>query len=255
MLTDKVVLLTCEGDVGALAARYLAGHLPGLAVMVERPAPRSQLLRRRIKRLGLVHVAGQLAFMAFQRIQQKASNPRIAEIIRAAGLDARRAEESEAIRVPSVNSPKCIGHLQRLRPRAVLVVGTRIIARDVLRSIDAPFINYHAGITPKYRGVHGGYWATSEGDLDNFGVTVHLVDEGIDTGEVLYQARLAPTAKDNYSTYPFLQLAAALPLLQRATCDALAGTLRTEKVDLPSHLWSHPTLWHYIKTGWRRGAW
>ena len=255
MLTDKVVLLTCEGDVGALAARYLAGHLPGLAVMVERPAPRSQLLRRRIKRLGLVHVAGQLAFMAFQRIQQKASNPRIAEIIRAAGLDARRAEESETIRVPSVNSPKCIGHLQRLRPRAVLVVGTRIIARDVLRSIDAPFINYHAGITPKYRGVHGGYWATSEGDLDNFGVTVHLVDEGIDTGEVLYQARLAPTAKDNYSTYPFLQLAAALPLLQRAACDALAGTLRTEKVDLPSHLWSHPTLWHYIKTGWRRGAW
>jgi methionyl-tRNA formyltransferase len=255
MLTDKVVLLTCEGDVGALAARYLAGHLPGLAVMVERPAPRSQLLRRRIKRLGLVHVAGQLAFMAFQRIQQKASNPRIAEIIRAAGLDACRAEESETIRVPSVNSPKCIGHLQRLRPRAVLVVGTRIIARDVLRSIDAPFINYHAGITPKYRGVHGGYWATSEGDLDNFGVTVHLVDEGIDTGEVLYQARLAPTAKDNYSTYPFLQLAAALPLLQRAACDALAGTLRTEKVDLPSHQWSHPTLWHYIKTGWRRGAW
>ncbi len=31
MLTDKVALLTCEGDAGVLAARYLAGHLPGLA--------------------------------------------------------------------------------------------------------------------------------------------------------------------------------------------------------------------------------
>ena len=255
MLTDKVALLTCEGDAGVLAARYLAGHLPGLAVIVESPASRAQLLRRRIKRLGPVRVAGQLAFMAFQRIQQKASNGRIAEIVRAAGLDATRAQENDTIRVPSVNSRQCIGHLQRLRPRAVLVVGTRIITREVLRSIDAPFINYHAGITPKYRGVHGGYWAKSEGDLGNFGVTVHLVDEGIDTGDVLYQARLVPDAEDNYSTYPYLQLAAALPLLQRAARDAIAGTLRPEKVDLPSHLWSHPTLWHYIKTGWRLGAW
>jgi methionyl-tRNA formyltransferase len=255
MLTDKVALLTCEGDAGVLAARYLAGHLPGLVVIVERPASRAQLLRRRIKRLGLVRVAGQLAFMAFQRIQQKASKERIAEIVRAAGLDAQRAQENETIRVPSVNSRQCIGHLQRLRPQAVLVVGTRIITREVLRSVDAPFINYHAGITPKYRGVHGGYWAKSEGDLGNFGVTVHLVDEGVDTGDVLYQARLVPDAEDNYSTYPYLQLAAALPLLQRAAGDAIAGTLRPEKVDLPSHLWSHPTLWHYIKTGLRRGAW
>ena len=34
----------------------------------------------------------------------------------------------------------------------------------------------------------------AEGDLDNFGVTVHLVDAGIDTGDVLYQARFLPTA-------------------------------------------------------------
>ena len=255
MLTDRVVLLTCEGDAGRLAGRYLAAHFPALTVVVESPMSRSQLLRRRIKRLGLVRVGGQLAFMAFQRMQQRASQRRIAEIIREAGLDVPWPHESEIIRVPSVNSPECIGHLRRLQPQAILVVGTRIIARDVLRAFDVPFVNYHAGITPKYRGVHGGYWAKSEGDLGNFGVTVHLVDAGIDTGDVLYQARLAPTAKDNYSTFPYLQLAVALPLLQRAARDAVAGTLRAEKVDLPSHLWSHPTLWHYIKTGLRQGAW
>src|SRR5262249_22864046 len=118
-----------------------------------------------------------------------------------------------------------------------------------------PFINYHAGITPKYRGVHGGYWAQAEGDPGNFGVTVHLVDRGIDTGEVLYQERLAPSADDNYSTLPYLQLGAALPLLERAARDAVNGTLRPEKLDLPSKLWSHPTLWQYIKTGLRRGVW
>ena len=84
---------------------------------------------------------------------------------------------------------------------------------------------------------------------------MHLVDEGIDTGSVLYQMRVAPTAQDNYSTYPYLQLAAALPLLERAARDAVGGTLRTQKVDLPSRLWSHPTLGQYIKTGWRSGVW
>ncbi|MGA7488857.1 MAG: formyl transferase [Xanthobacteraceae bacterium] len=255
MRTDRVVVLTCEGATGRIAARYLAARLPAAAVIVENPESRALLLRRRVERLGLARVAGQLAFMLFQRMQQQVVKGRIAEIMREVGLAARWPDAAEIIRVASVNSPECIGHLRRLRPGAVLVVGTRIIANDVLRAVDAPFINYHAGITPKYRGVHGGYWARAEGDNGNFGVTVHLVDAGIDTGNVLYQARLAPTARDNYSTYPYLQLAAALPLLERAAEDAMAGTLRTQEVDLPSRLWSHPTLWHYLRTGWRSGAW
>src|SRR5262245_984719 len=255
MRTQRVVLLTGGAEPGGRPARYLAAGLPALPVFVDNSMSRSLVLRRRIRRLGLVHVGGQLAFMLFQRMQQQAAKRRITEIVQVAGLDARWPDEREIIRVLSVNSPECIGHLQRLQPQAILVVGTRIIAREGLRAVDAPYINYHAGITPKYRGVHGGYWAKAEGDQDNFGVTVHLVDEGIDTGGVLYQTRLAPTAQDNYSTYPYLQLAAALPLLERAASDAMAGALRPQKVDLPSRLWSHPTLWHYIKIGWRSGVW
>jgi folate-dependent phosphoribosylglycinamide formyltransferase PurN len=255
MRADQVVLLTCEGDVGRIAARYLAARFVDLPVIVEKAVPRLLLLRRRLKHLGLTHVGGQLAFMAFQRLQRRASQRRIAEIVGEANLPARWPDASEIICVSSINSPECLRHLQRLRPRAVLVVGTRIIAEEILRAIDAPFINYHAGITPKYRGVHGGYWAQAEGDPGNFGATVHLVDRGIDTGEVLYQARLAPSANDNYSTFPYLQLVAALPLLERAARDGVNGTLRPEKLDLPSKLWSHPTLWQYIKGGLRRGVW
>ena len=71
MPTDRVVLLTSEGESGRVAARYLAARFPALTVIVETPVSRSLLLRRRIKRLGLVHVGGQLAFMLFQRIQQR----------------------------------------------------------------------------------------------------------------------------------------------------------------------------------------
>src|SRR5262245_26534706 len=255
MATEKVVLLTSEDDIGRMAACYLAARYPGLTVIVERNVPRSLLLRRRLQRLGFVRVGGQLAFMAFQRVQRRASRGRIAEIVRQAHLKPHWPDASELIRVPSVNSPECIVHLERLRPRAILVMGTRIIAEEVLQAIEAPFINYHAGITPKYRGIHGGYWANAEGDPGNFGVTVHLIDKGIDTGDALYQARLAPCAPAIYSTYPYLQLVAALPLLERAARDAATGTLRPQKVNSPSRLWSHPTLWQYVKTGLRRGVW
>src|SRR5262245_44074055 len=132
MSTDRVALLTTEGESGRIAAAYLGARFPSLAVIVENPVSRSLLLRRRIRRLGYGQVAGQLAFMVLQRVQQKASQPRIAEIIRDASLDAGSSFGYEKLRITSVNSPECIDHLRRLQPRAILVVGTRIIAGEVL---------------------------------------------------------------------------------------------------------------------------
>ena len=238
-----------------IAARQLAATFPGLKIIVEPPVPRATLARRRVKRLGVLHVAGQMAFAVVARGLHYASRRRIAEILRQHRLEPRWPEGCERFEVPSVNSPECVACLERLDPRVVLLLGTRIIDRQTLAAIKAPLINYHAGITPKYRGIHGGYWAKAEGDLENFGVTVHLVDPGIDTGAVLYQARVVPTDADNYATFPYLQLAAVLPLIERAARDALAGKLAPQTVNLPSRLWSHPTIWSYVAAGLRRGAW
>jgi folate-dependent phosphoribosylglycinamide formyltransferase PurN len=253
--STEVVFLTSGNELGRIAARRLAAAFPDLKIIVEQPVPRSALLQRRIKRLGLLHVAGQLAFGVLARGLYYASGRRIGEILQQNRLEARWPDGCERIEVASVNSPECIACLERLNPRVILLLGTRIIDRTTLAAIKAPLINYHAGITPKYRGIHGGYWAKAESDLENFGVTVHLVDPGIDTGAVLYQARLKPTDADNYATFPYLQLAAVLPLIEQAARDALAGALKPQSVDLPSRLWSHPTIWSYVAGGLRRGAW
>jgi methionyl-tRNA formyltransferase len=250
-----IALLTSEGQSGRIAARYLADRFPDLSVIVEQPVARGELLRRRLRRLGVLKVAGQVLFVALQRTQERLAQTRIAEIRRQFQLDDRWPDCRPILRVSSVNSAECVELLVRLRPAVVLVVGTRLIEQAVLRRIDAAFVNYHAGITPKYRGVHGGYWALAQGDAANCGVTVHLLDEGIDTGPVLYQARISPSRRDNFSTYPHLQLAQALPLLEHAAREALAGGLTSRAVDLPSQLWSHPTLWSYLAVGFRHGVW
>jgi hypothetical protein len=255
MTSERVVLLTSDGESGRIAASWLAAAFPDLTVIVEQPISRLVLLKRRLRRLGAIQVAGQLAFMAFQRFQQWTARKRIAELICIHQFKTDWPRLHAILRVISVNSPECIAHLRTYDPHVVLVVGTRLIDSAVFTVIGVPFINYHSGITPKYRGVHGGYWAIAENDPGNFGVTIHLVDAGIDTGAVLYQVRLIPTVRDNFSTYPYLQIAAALPLLERAARDAIVGMLRPQRVDLPSRLYSHPTLSFYLATGFRRGAW
>jgi phosphoribosylglycinamide formyltransferase 1 len=255
MPAGDVVLLVIDNSLCRIAAWRLAARFPDLTIIVEQRVPRFNLIRSRIRRFGLVHTAGQIAFILYSRLMRRAAAGRIAEIITASGLEARWPDGVERVEVVSVNAPDTVAWLQQLRPKVVLVVGTRIISRKVLAAVEAPFINYHDGVTPKYRGIHGGYWASAQNDLVNFGVTVHLVDPGIDTGEVLYQVRLRPSGEDNYATFSYLQLAAALPLLIRAAEDVLAGAVTPQTVDLPSHLWSHPTIWRYFATGVCRGAW
>jgi hypothetical protein len=255
MAGRRVILLTSEGCSGQIAGRYLSRRFDDLAVIIEQPESRAVFLRRRLKRQGALKVFGQIVFMIWQRFQQRLARPRIRSILAGLELPEALAATVPVHRVGSVNDAECVELLKRLAPDVILVIGTRIIAGHVLRGAGAPFINYHAGITPKYRGVHGGYWALTERDRENFGSTVHLVDEGIDSGGILYQARMSPWAEDNFSTYPYLQLVLALPMLAKAAEDAFAGRLAPRGSELPSRLWSHPTIWAYLATGLRRGVW
>ncbi len=197
----------------------------------------------------LLFVAGVLPFVTYR------SRRRLQEIISSNHLDISEIPRNCVIDVPSVNSDAAIYELQRLSPRVVVVNGTRIIQAKVLQSVNAIFLNTHAGITPMYRGVHGGYWALASGDPFNCGVTVHKVDTGIDTGAIIAQASIKPSAEDTFATYPLLQIASAIPLLKQAVRDALAGSLsvippRSEK----SQLWTHPTAWQYLRNRIKLGV-
>lgn len=60
-------------------------------------------------------------------------------------------------------------------------------------------INCHAGKLPFYRGRNILNWALIN-DEKEFGITVHYVDEGIDTGDIILQKCYPITDEDNYQT-------------------------------------------------------
>jgi methionyl-tRNA formyltransferase len=108
-------------------------------------------------------------------------------------------------------------------------------------------MNMHVGITPLYRGVYGAYWALVENNRKACGVTIHLVDPGIDTGGILEQGIIYPTEEDNCVTYQYLQLAVGLDLLKKVITEVGSGNFEIKpNPPGPSRLWSHPTLWDYL---------
>lgn len=250
-------MLLGKDDVGTrILYRALADQFVIAKVILEPPPSRYRLLVTRARRLGVPVVVGQVLFqllvLPYLRLRD---HGRVRELERTFDLVPGTIPADRLVRVTSVNSAEALAALRAAHPAAVVVSGTRILSRAVLGAVDAPFVNAHAGITPRFRGVHGGYWALVERAPDACGVTIHLVDTGIDTGPVLAQATIHPAATDSFVSYPLLQLAAAIPLLVMAVRDALNGSLRPQSRPAGlSRLWSHPTLWGYLWTRATRGV-
>jgi hypothetical protein len=242
----KVVLLAGEGDSSWIVANKLHPAVSLATIIIERPMARGRFLRMRAKRYGWLSAAGQMMFICYAKLLRMGSRARLSQLMGGHDFSVSPPLGVEVVRVNSANDWGTIELLQKIAPKVVIVNGTRILSKQLLSEVKAVFINMHAGITPKYRGAHGGYWALACGDAENAGVTVHLVDSGIDTGAVLYQDRISSTPSDNFVTYPMLQLAAGIPLLIRAAEDALGDRLQSVRPEHPSQIFAHPTLWKYL---------
>ena len=243
-----VILGTVQAGPTLAVCNYLRERFPGCQFIYERPESRKAFLQRRIRKLGVLTVAGQIAFQAIAvPLLKKLSASRIVQIRAEFGM---RATPISGHVFSSLNSQAAIDQIKALHPACIVVAGTRILSREFLQNLRCPIINIHAGITPLYRGVHGAYWALAEKRPELCGVTIHRVDAGIDTGQVLAQEIVKPRPEDNFVTYPWLQLGVGLQLLVRLLPDVIAGRMAmTEPLTSESRLRTHPTIWEYC---WRK---
>ena len=244
MSDQKIVLLAGKGISTHILYNALIHDFTIAAILLEEPVSKRQFLKKRIKKLGLLKVTGQILFqLLIVPLLNCFSGQRKKEIMAQNGMDDKAIAPEKITQLVSVNDPTCIQILQQLQPDLVIVNGTRIISKQVLDCVTSKFINIHAGITPKYRGVHGAYWALVNNDPQNCGVTVHEVDPGIDTGTVISKKKITITRKDNFVTYPLLQLAAGLPLIKAAIINDRQDP---ETISGESRLWFHPTIGQYL---------
>ena len=134
------------------------------------------------------------------------------------------AEQVEGLKlrleaVGNHNDLACLALLDEYRPELVVLGGTRILRKHLLE-FPAPFINAHPGLLPWLRGSASVGWALYLNQP--IGATVHFIDTGIDTGDIILRRELPVTRGDTYESLNY-------------RVAELAGLLMAEVLDMFLH--------------------
>jgi methionyl-tRNA formyltransferase len=124
----------------------------------------------------------------------------------------------------SVSGFEFLKTFQKLNPDLVVVVafGQKIPA-EILFGPRYGCINVHGSLLPKYRGAAPIQWSIINGDSST-GITTMYMDEGWDTGDIIYQSRLVIEPNENlHSLYSRLAKLGG-ELLVKTVADIGAGT-------------------------------
>jgi methionyl-tRNA formyltransferase len=100
----------------------------------------------------------------------------------------------------------------------------QIFKRALINLPPLKTINCHAGKLPFYRGRNILNWALINDEIE-FGITVHYLDEGIDTGDIISQHCYQISDDDDYSTLLERAYEACATNLYQAIKDIQGGTL------------------------------
>ena len=123
------------------------------------------------------------------------------------------------------NALEFVGLMRELEPDLLAAVGYLYRLKDPVLSVPrlAP-VNFHASLLPEYRGKHPVFWALRNGERWS-GLTIHVMDSGFDTGDILYQAKVRTRKGDTVSGLYDRIMDHSVGLVPRLVQDAEQGRL------------------------------
>jgi len=99
----------------------------------------------------------------------------------------------------SLKSEELYKDLEGLAPDLFVVAAFRILPPRLYNLPRLGSINIHTSLLPKYRGAAPIHWALINGETET-GLTSFFLKETVDTGDIIYQEKVAITENDTYDT-------------------------------------------------------
>lgn len=90
----------------------------------------------------------------------------------------------------NLKDPPFVHQLTQLQPDLIVVVAFRLLPKEVFTLPKYGSFNLHASLLPKYRGAAPIHWAIINGERET-GVTTFFLQEKVDTGSLILQARVS----------------------------------------------------------------
>ena len=82
--------------------------------------------------------------------------------------------------------------MSEIEPDVIIQSGAGILERQIFTLARVATLNLHHGIAPLIKGMSSILWGQYERRPEWIGSTVHMIDEGIDTGSALAYAKVEP---------------------------------------------------------------
>lgn len=109
--------------------------------------------------------------------------PPVKQVAQAHGIDVFQPK--------TLRTPQAVEQVRQLAPDLIVVVAYgRILPPEILKIPRYGAINLHVSLLPKYRGAAPVQWAVIHGEKET-GVTIMQLDEGLDTGDILFVQKVA----------------------------------------------------------------
>lgn len=127
-----------------------------------------------------------------QTVHRKCSRDYLAEFAVQQGIEIPdyslsqicKNEKVRLIVTNDVNDSKVITYLRNNQIDLLLNSGGGLYKSEVISAVKAGILNAHMGQLPEFRGVNVMEWSLFYGRT--IGVTLHFIDKGIDTGDILF---------------------------------------------------------------------
>ena len=133
---------------------------------------------------------------------------------------AAEAHGLPVLQPTNLKSPEFQAELQSYAADLQVVVAFRMLPEAVWNMPRLGSINIHGSLLPQYRGAAPINWALMHGDTET-GVTSFFLRHEIDTGDLIFQDKIAITPEDDFgSVYDRLKLVGAA--LARRSVEAIA---------------------------------
>lgn len=200
----KVLILTSSTPSNVWLVNQILSRHEVVALVIESPPPATDVQEKRARRqrmsqkYGRLRTLNKLLYNAWRwRVLSPAEREILREEFFPGGAPVTYVREVTSITVPNINAPACIELIRRTAPEVIAVCGTSVVRPEVFRLAPSGALNIHTGITPEYRSADPIFWALYRNEPDKVGVTVHFVDQGIDTGPIIHQESVPVYSDDN----------------------------------------------------------
>ena len=108
-----------------------------------------------------------------------------------------RVLDFNSYRSPSDFSEDLLSTLESFKPNLILALGfMRVFSQKIVRKFHNQIINIHPSLLPKFKGLNAQRQAIEANERIS-GATIHIVDEGVDTGPILAQREVKIKAGDD----------------------------------------------------------